>query len=78
MSAYKDFANLGERIAIVMPALNEEAAISHHVRAIAEHSAIRALPIERLIVVDELPATKVGKIDKKALRADIAARLARD
>ena len=52
MSACKDFANLGERIAIVMPALNEEAAISHHVRAIAEHSAIRALPIERLIVVD--------------------------
>jgi 2,3-dihydroxybenzoate-AMP ligase len=33
---------------------------------------------ERLVVVTELPATKVGKIDKKALRADIAARLARD
>ena len=28
------------------------------------------------MVVDELAATKVGKIDKKALRADIAARLA--
>jgi len=26
-------------------------------------------------VVDELPTTKVGKLDKKALRADIAARL---
>ena len=33
---------------------------------------------ERLVIVAELPATKVGKIDKKALRADIAARLARD
>lgn len=33
---------------------------------------------ERLVIVPELPATKVGKIDKKALRADIAARLARD
>jgi 2,3-dihydroxybenzoate-AMP ligase len=33
---------------------------------------------EHLVVVPELPATKVGKIDKKALRADIAARLARD
>ncbi len=30
---------------------------------------------ERLVLVDELPATKVGKIDKKALRADIARRL---
>jgi hypothetical protein len=32
---------------------------------------------EHLVVVPELPATKVGKIDKKALRADIAARQAR-
>ena len=31
---------------------------------------------ERLVLVDELASTKVGKIDKKALRADIAARLA--
>ena len=31
---------------------------------------------ERLQLVDELPTTKVGKIDKKALRADLAARLA--
>jgi 2,3-dihydroxybenzoate-AMP ligase len=31
---------------------------------------------ERLVVVDELPATKVGKINKKELRADIAERLA--
>jgi len=30
---------------------------------------------EHLILVDELPATKVGKIDKKALRTDVAARL---
>jgi salicylate---CoA ligase len=32
---------------------------------------------EHLVVVDELAATKVGKIDKRALRADIAARLDR-
>lgn len=31
---------------------------------------------EHLVVVDELPATKVGKINKKELRADIAERLA--
>ncbi|GAA4723445.1 (2,3-dihydroxybenzoyl)adenylate synthase [Phytohabitans rumicis] len=30
---------------------------------------------ERLVLVDELATTKVGKVDKKALRADIAARL---
>jgi non-ribosomal peptide synthetase component E (peptide arylation enzyme) len=28
------------------------------------------------VVVAELPLTKVGKVDKKALRLDIAARLA--
>ncbi|WP_405720565.1 AMP-binding protein [Streptomyces sp. NBC_01537] len=32
---------------------------------------------EHLVVVEELAATKVGKIDKKALRADIAERLTR-
>ena len=31
---------------------------------------------EYLVLTDSLPATKVGKIDKKALRADIAERLA--
>ena len=30
---------------------------------------------DRLELVDELRTTKVGKIDKKALRQDIAARL---
>jgi 2-hydroxy-7-methoxy-5-methyl-1-naphthoate---CoA ligase len=30
---------------------------------------------ERLVVVDRIPTTKVGKIDKKALREDIGARL---
>lgn len=31
---------------------------------------------ERLVLVDSLPLTNVGKIDKKALRGDIAARIA--
>jgi 2,3-dihydroxybenzoate-AMP ligase len=30
---------------------------------------------EHLVLTDSLPATKVGKVDKKALRADIARRL---
>ncbi|MEU9287840.1 hypothetical protein AB0D57_24835 [Streptomyces sp. NPDC048275] len=29
---------------------------------------------ERLVIVDELAATKVGKIDKKALQTDITQR----
>ncbi|MGV9670081.1 MULTISPECIES: AMP-binding enzyme [unclassified Gordonia (in: high G+C Gram-positive bacteria)] len=32
---------------------------------------------ERLVVVDEFPMTKVGKIDKKAMREDIRQRLER-
>lgn len=30
---------------------------------------------ERIVIVDEMPTTKVGKIDKKALREDIAERI---
>jgi 2,3-dihydroxybenzoate-AMP ligase len=30
---------------------------------------------ERLEIVDAIPLTKIGKIDKKLLRDDIAARL---
>jgi rSAM/selenodomain-associated transferase 1 len=52
MSASQHVSYADQRIAIVMPALNEEAAIGRHVRAILEHPAIRALPIVRLIVVD--------------------------
>lgn len=33
---------------------------------------------ERLETIDALPLTKVGKVDKNALRADIAAKLARE
>jgi 2,3-dihydroxybenzoate-AMP ligase len=33
---------------------------------------------ERLVVVDTMPTTKVGKIDKKAMREDIRERLARE
>lgn len=41
-----------ETIAIVLPALNEEAAVGQQVRALREHPALRALPIHRIIVVD--------------------------
>ena len=69
---------LGERVciyAVLMPGAT--------LTLDAVHAAMTAAGVarfkwpERLVVVPELPATKVGKIDKKALRADIAARLAR-
>ncbi|MFV9453946.1 (2,3-dihydroxybenzoyl)adenylate synthase [Rhodococcus sp. NM-2] len=33
---------------------------------------------ERLVIVDQMPTTKVGKIDKKAMREDIRERLAKE
>ena len=33
---------------------------------------------ERLVIVDHIPTTKVGKIDKKAIRDDIRERLTRE
>jgi len=44
-----------------------------HGRGIAQYK----LP-ERLEIIDALPLTGVGKVDKKALREDIAAKLARE
>ena len=71
-------AELGERVcvyAVLTPGatLTLDAVRAAMTRA---HVARYKWP-EHLVVVPELPATKVGKIDKKALRADIAARLAR-
>ena len=43
---------------------------SMHAAGVAKYK----LP-ERLELVTELATTKVGKIDKKALRADVAARM---
>jgi 2,3-dihydroxybenzoate-AMP ligase len=70
---------LGERVCIFV-ALPPGAALTlDDVRAAMSKAEVARFKWpERLVLVPELPATKVGKIDKKALRADIAARLARD
>ena len=69
---------LGERVCVyVVPRPGatrhprRDAATSMHAAGVAAFK----LP-ERLELVDELATTKVGKIDKKALRADVAARVA--
>lgn len=70
---------LGERVCLyVVPASGavvrlEDIRASMRARGVAKYK----WP-ERLELVDELLSTKVGKIDKKAIRADLAGRLARD
>jgi len=71
--------DLGERICIyVVGRAGSEIELSDTRAALtARGVAAYKLP-ERLVLVHELPQTKVGKIDKKALREDIAARLQSD
>jgi salicylate---CoA ligase len=70
---------LGERVCIYVVLTHGAALTLDDVRsAMAAAEVARFKWPERLEIVSELPATKVGKIDKKALRTDIAARLARD
>ncbi len=69
---------LGERVCVYVVPRPGATVTLDEVRARRWHAAGVArfkLP-ERLVLVDELATTKVGKIDKKALRADVAARLA--
>ena len=67
---------LGERVCVyVVPKAGTTVSLAEiHASMNAAGVARYKLP-EHLVVVDELPTTKVGKLDKKALRADIAARL---
>ena len=70
---------LGERVCVYAVLMPGAALTLDTVRAAMMGAGVARFKWpERLVVVPELPATKVGKIDKKALRADIAARLARD
>ena len=69
---------LGERVCVyVVPRPGATVTLAE-VRAALELAEVARFKLpEELVTVTELPATKVGKIDKKALRADIARRLAR-
>ncbi|HEU5440612.1 MAG TPA: TIGR04282 family arsenosugar biosynthesis glycosyltransferase [Ktedonobacterales bacterium] len=62
-----------ETLAIVMPALNEDAAVGRQVRALREHPALAVLPAARLIVVDN------GSTDRTAAVAwDAGAQVVRE
>ncbi|MEU5262332.1 AMP-binding protein [Amycolatopsis sp. NPDC021455] len=67
-------AELGERICLYVTGTRLELPRLHAAMREAGVATFK-LP-ERLVHVTALPVTAVGKVDKKALRADIAARLA--
>jgi 2,3-dihydroxybenzoate-AMP ligase len=69
-------AELGERICLyVVPEPGRTVTLAD-VHQVMEHAGTARFKLpDRLVTVPELTATKVGKIDKKALRADIARRL---
>jgi salicylate---CoA ligase len=71
-------AELGERVCLyLIPKPGRGEVTLDRIRAAMEAAGVARFKLpERLVVVDALATTKVGKIDKKALRADIAARLA--
>jgi 2,3-dihydroxybenzoate-AMP ligase len=70
-------AVLGERVCVYVICRGGATVELADVRsALAAHDVATYKLPERVVLVDELPQTKVGKVDKKALRDDIAARMA--
>jgi 2,3-dihydroxybenzoate-AMP ligase len=68
-------AVLGEKVCVYVVTRPGESITLEKIRDTMDaHGVARFKLPERLEVVGELPLTKVGKVDKKALRADIAAR----
>jgi 2,3-dihydroxybenzoate-AMP ligase len=69
-------AVLGERVCVYVVPRPGAAVTLDEVRDAMHAAGVAKFKLpEHLELVDELPTTKVGKIDKKALRADIAARV---
>lgn len=67
---------LGERVCVyLVPHHGATVTLDDLQGVMADAGAARFKWPERLVVVDDLPTTKVGKIDKRALRVDIQRRL---
>ncbi|MGO2749573.1 MAG: (2,3-dihydroxybenzoyl)adenylate synthase [Pseudoclavibacter sp.] len=68
---------MGERLCLYVVLHPGSTLTLDRVRASMEEAKIATFKLpERLEVVEEIPLTKVGKIDKKALRDDIRSRMA--
>ena len=68
---------LGERVCVYVVPRPRPPLTLEEIRSFMDASGVARFKLpEHLVLVDELASTKVGKIDKKALRADIADRLA--
>jgi 2,3-dihydroxybenzoate-AMP ligase len=68
---------LGERVCVYVVPRPGSRPTLEEIRASMEADGVASYKIpEKLVVVEEIATTKVGKIDKKALRADIADRMA--
>jgi len=68
---------LGERVCVYVVPRPAATLTLEEIRSFMDASGVARFKLpEHLVLVEELAATKVGKIDKKALRADIADRLA--
>jgi 2-hydroxy-7-methoxy-5-methyl-1-naphthoate---CoA ligase len=68
---------LGEQVCLYLVTAPGVTVLLEQVVAVMERAGVARFKVpERLVVVDALPLTPIGKTDKKALRADIEARLA--
>jgi 2,3-dihydroxybenzoate-AMP ligase len=67
---------LGERVCLYAVARPGASVTLEQVREAMRERDVASYKLpDRLVMVDEIPSTKVGKIDKSALRADIADRI---
>ncbi len=72
-------ARLGERVCLyVVPRPGTTVRLPEVLAVMAASDVARFKFPERLVILDALPVTPVGKTDKKALRADIATRIAHE
>jgi 2,3-dihydroxybenzoate-AMP ligase len=68
--------DLGERVCLyIVPRPGATVGLADITAVMVRDGVARFKRPERLVIVDSLPTTNIGKLDKKALRADIANRL---
>jgi glycosyltransferase involved in cell wall biosynthesis len=61
-----DRSSLDGSIAIILPALNEEATVGAQVHALRTHPALRRLPISRIVVVDNGSVDATASVAREA------------